>query len=244
MIPNTFHWVWVGENPIPPRDLLWIKSWKDRHPHWDCVVWSERPEVVRRHNDLAGLRTMPLPPLVNHEMYERIEEWVTGRAVLASKSDIIRMEVVARYGGVYLDTDVECFKPIDELLEGVELFISDEWGPSVGNYMFGARANHPAMWRAVREVRGDAQGKGKINAVHLAGPQYINRKLRDHPDLVIFPLQLFNPLCAFDDPDQVTHYPACSYGNHRYDGKWYDRNKRVPPPEFRGEKWAQHFEAT
>lgn len=240
-IPQIFHWVWVGPNPLPAKDLLWIKSWRDKHPDWECRVWAENPDLVRQHNDIAGLHTFSLPPLINYSVYEKMEQWCPGRAALAARSDIIRMEVVARHGGVYLDTDVECFKNITDLLEGVELFISDEWGPSVGNYMFGARPNHPALWSAVRELTPHAEKMEKVNAVFLAGPQYINPRLRKHPDLVIFPYQLFNPLCAYMDPDQVTHWPSCSYGNHRYDGKWYDRTKKEPPPEFLGKAHPLHF---
>lgn len=244
MIPTIFHWVWIGPDPVPAKDLLWIKGWKDKHPDWECRLWAENPDLVRKHNDLCGLRTFPLPPLINFEVYERIEEWVTGRAILAARSDIIRMELIARHGGVYLDTDVECFKNISPLLEGVDLFISDEWGPSPGNYMFGARPNHPALWTAVRELKGSAEKMAKVNAVFLAGPQYLNPQMRKHDDCVIFPYPLFNPLCAYDDPGKVTSWPSCAYGNHRYDGKWYDRVKRDPPAEFRGQKWPTHFPPT
>ena len=37
---------------------------------------------------------------------------------LARKSDLLRLQVLYNHGGVYLDTDMECIKPIDELLNG------------------------------------------------------------------------------------------------------------------------------
>ena len=36
----------------------------------------------------------------------------------ARKSDLVRIMALYHYGGVYLDTDVECIKPIENLLEG------------------------------------------------------------------------------------------------------------------------------
>lgn len=34
----------------------------------------------------------------------------------SEKSDIARFELLYRYGGVYIDTDFECFKNIEELI--------------------------------------------------------------------------------------------------------------------------------
>jgi mannosyltransferase OCH1-like enzyme len=193
---------------------------------------AEHPENIH----LDGFEVKPLPPLVNRKFYDGIEQWVTGRATLAARSDVVRYELVARYGGVYLDTDVECFQNIDEVLRDVRLFVADEWGPSVGNYLFGATANHPALWTAVRELGPHLSGhKTALNAVQATGPAYLNSRLRQYRDLVIFPHMLFNPLCAYDDPEQVTHWPPCSLANHHYDGKWYYRVKNEPSVEFRQE---------
>jgi mannosyltransferase OCH1-like enzyme len=229
LMPRIFHWVWIGKNPLLEKDQAWMQSWRQRHPDWRCVVWCEHPENV----SLEGFETFPLPPLVNRRYYYEIERWVTGKAAIASRSDIVRYEVIARYGGIYLDTDVECFKPIDELLTGVRLFVSDEWGPCPGNYMFGAIPNHPALWTVVREAGPHLNGlNGAVNAVNAVGPNYLNTKLRLYSDLLIFPHMLFNPICAFDNPHMVEIWPKCSYGNHHYDGKWYERTKNYIAPEF------------
>src|SRR4028118_181905 len=110
MIPRQFHWVWVGPARLPAKDEAWMQSWRTRHPGWQCIIWAEHPENV----SLEGFETRSLPPLANQRFYDGIEQWVTGRAVLASRSDIVRYEVIARSGGIYLDTDVECFGNINE----------------------------------------------------------------------------------------------------------------------------------
>lgn len=231
MIPKQFHWVWIGPDPLPDRDREWMQSWRDRHLHWQCLIWAEHPERV----EIDGFEIRPLPPLINSRAYRDIEKWVTGKAVLAARSDIARYEIIAREGGVYLDTDVECFQPIDDLMEGVKLFVADEWGPSMGNYMFGAERNHPALWTVVRELIPHLNSqKEQLNVLAATGPEYFNSRLRQSAsDLVIFPHMLFNPLCAYDDPNRVQVWPDCSYANHRYDAKWYDRAKNEPPLEFR-----------
>ncbi len=241
MIKKIFHWIWIGPNRLPDKDLKWIKGVLDKNPDWQGLLWTDNVPIHKEnepyYNLLLGetkLTLCPVPPLVNQWVYDNIEKWVTGRAVLASRSDIIRIELVARFGGVYLDTDVEAIRPMGNILDGVDLFVADEWGPCNGNYMFGARVGHPAMWTAVREMRPRLEKeKGALNAVIATGPVYLNEQLRKYAnDLVIFPNVLFNPLCAWDDPDKVNKWPDATIMNHRFDGKWYDRSKNVPPAEF------------
>ncbi|RYX80058.1 hypothetical protein EON83_30250 [bacterium] len=231
-IPRLFHFVWVGPHPFPAKDAAWVASWLPRHPDWHAILWAESPETLGEHAP-KHLDVRPLPPLVNRNLFDDIEKWVPSRAIFAARSDIVRYELIARFGGVYLDTDVECFQNIDSVLSGVRLFRAEEWGPSYGNWMFGAAPNHPQMWTIVRELAAHLKShKAQMNVLEATGPGYFCRQIDRHCDCVIFPHMLFNPLCAYDDPGQVTHWPAVSLANHRYDGKWYDRTKNKPPQEF------------
>lgn len=243
MIPRTFHQVWVGPAEIPEDLLRWAWSWRYYHPDWDLVLHTDDPDAHQGPWHEVVLIT----PGVNNHSLKALRElidtgcpWQTNAAYLAALSDVVRMEIIAREGGVYLDLDVECFKPIDELLDGVTLFCADECGPCCGNYLFGARKNHPALWTCVRELQTHlaelAEQKAldglRVSPVVATGPYYLNLQLRKHADLVLFPWPLFNPLWAWFDPEQVEHWPSVSYSNHRYKGTWYSRNKRVPPVVF------------
>ncbi len=244
MIPQDFHFVWIGDNPLPDNMRAWAKSWKTHNPDWSLNLWIDRA-TSGPLEPFDNVRQFPA--LINEALYKKIGHYVGVRPTIAARSDIVRYELIARFGGVYLDTDVECFGPIAELLVGVKLFISDEMGPSPGNYMFGAEPNHPAMWTMVREIEGECQtyfkekmkpqieatgGYDHVNPVIVTGPHYLNKQLRKHPDLVTFPSQLFNPLSAWDDYKQVKNWPESAYGNHHFAGTWYDRNKKTPPKDF------------
>lgn len=44
-------------------------------------------------------------------------------AAQAKKSDALRVFIMHHYGGMYLDLDIECFKPVDEGLRGYQLVL-------------------------------------------------------------------------------------------------------------------------
>ena len=100
MIPKILHQVWVGPNPIPEEEKEYIKTWKKYHPNWEYMIWN---------ND--NLSILQLPP-------NCIEAFNASNGVYACQADIVRYVAVLKYGGVYIDTDIECYKPIDDLIKG------------------------------------------------------------------------------------------------------------------------------
>ena len=65
-----------------------------KHPEWDYRLWT----------------TENLPnDFVNQNLIDGEKSW-------NGKSDYIRYELLSRYGGVYVDADSFCIKPLDELM--------------------------------------------------------------------------------------------------------------------------------
>ena len=71
----------------------------------------------------------------------------------AERADILRLELLHRHGGVYLDADFECLKPIDPLLDGVSCFLGLLDSGRVSNAVIGAVPGHPLLAQAMAEVR-------------------------------------------------------------------------------------------
>src|SRR5207249_2375410 len=61
--------------------------------------------------------------------------------------------VLCRDGGVYVDTDLECLRPIDPLLDGVSLFLGALDSGRVSNAIIGSVPGHPLLMRALEELR-------------------------------------------------------------------------------------------
>jgi len=95
MIPKIIHYCWFGNKPIPELDLQYISSWKKYLPDYELRLWNEK--------------TFDL------DMYPYAREAYDNRK-FAFVTDVVRLWALEQYGGIYMDTDVEVLKPLDEFL--------------------------------------------------------------------------------------------------------------------------------
>ena len=98
--PRVIHRIWIGSE-IPPRLDEWWQTWQGWNPEWECRTW--------RDADVAGL--------VGTLGLSAPYEWA-GRPVL--QADLGRLAILWIHGGMYVDADTECLKPIEGLVRGWE----------------------------------------------------------------------------------------------------------------------------
>ncbi len=98
MIEKKIHYVWFG-NKKPEKVLKCIESWKKFCPDYEIIEWNE--ETFNIGEEIKNNRFLK-------ECYER-KLW-------GFLADPIRVNVLYKYGGIYLDTDVEITKNFDPLL--------------------------------------------------------------------------------------------------------------------------------
>jgi mannosyltransferase OCH1-like enzyme len=187
VIPHTLHQVWVGPEPLPDEFKRYRRSWERRHPGWEVRLWTEE--------------NLP-PDFRRPEAYERLR-------VPAERSDIIRLEVLYRFGGVYVDTDFECRRSIEPLIEGVEFFTAFLKPGRVNNAVIGATPGHRILDRALTELRPrEFHGYDK----HAAGPLFFDRLIKDYPEITIFSPELFYPSTPQQREDAYAiHHSARSW---------------------------------
>jgi len=127
MIEKTIHYVWLGKGKIPENYAAFIRGWRELHPGWEIIKWSED------NFDCEG----------NSWVKAAIEQenW-------ALAADVIRSYVLLNHGGVYLDTDVELLKPLDDLIAENDFFIGYETDFWFGCAVLGSKKGH----RLIREV--------------------------------------------------------------------------------------------
>ncbi len=94
-IPKKIHYCWFGGNPIPAEYQRYIDSWRKYMPDYEIVEWNEQNYDVN---------CIPF----SAEAYEKSK--------YAYVSDYARLRILYEHGGIYLDTDVELLKPLDDIL--------------------------------------------------------------------------------------------------------------------------------
>jgi mannosyltransferase OCH1-like enzyme len=99
------------------------------HPDWEFRSWREA--------DLAWLH--------NGALFDKATSY-------AQKADIARYEIVERFGGVYLDVDVECLRPIDEVMKDLDFLGARQPGGSMATCMFGAWPGHPLLHAVIARI--------------------------------------------------------------------------------------------
>ena len=124
MIPKIIHFCWFGGNPKPEVIEKCIASWKKFCPDWEIKEWNESNYDVTAH------------PYVK-EAYEA-KKW-------AFVSDVARLEIIYKEGGVYLDTDVEILSNLAGICN-CDAFYSFETNLYINSGLgFGAIAQHPSV---------------------------------------------------------------------------------------------------
>lgn len=131
-IPKIIHQIWIGGTVMHPLIIEWGKKLRALHPGWQVLLWSEgsRPDVLScEHEDLVSEH----PSLLAASCH------------LSQKSNIWRYEVMRKFGGIYLDTDVEPFRPFDDLSKDTDTFVVKRVNyPHVFECAaFGATPDHP-----------------------------------------------------------------------------------------------------
>ena len=107
-IPKIIHQTW--KNLEVPEDLVvYQQSWVQHHPGWTFTLWSDMDnrELIRTHYAWF------LP------IYDAYPEAIM-------RADAARYFILHHFGGVYVDLDFECFRPIEPLLKDKQLVLGLE----------------------------------------------------------------------------------------------------------------------
>lgn len=96
MIPKIIHYCWFGGNPIPEHLRQYMLTWSAIMPEWEIREWNEQNYAIEK------------APLYVQQAYAAKK--------FAFVSDYVRLLALEKFGGVYLDTDVEVVKSFEPLL--------------------------------------------------------------------------------------------------------------------------------
>jgi mannosyltransferase OCH1-like enzyme len=101
LIPKIIHQIWSEEKKSLPGFFLSLsETWKENHPDWEYIYWNEK--------DMNDFMQKEYPHLCDfyYALPYDIQRW-----------DTVRLLILYKMGGLYVDFDYECLKNIEPLLE-------------------------------------------------------------------------------------------------------------------------------
>lgn len=175
MIERTIHQMWVQGIPIPDQIAQMMGTWQWFHPRWEYRFWHSGN----------------IPDLANQDLWDRAAEISPG-APEQFQSDVARYEILLRFGGVWVDADFVCQKPLDPLMDAGP-FAGRETRQWLANGLIGVPAEHPMMTELVAKLRTNVERciKTQGNTVK-SGPQYFTPIARRHR-ITEYPQRYFYP---------------------------------------------------
>lgn len=205
MIPKTIHYCWFGGNELPESVRKCIESWKKYCPDFVVKEWNESNYDV---NKIPFMK----------EAYEAKK--------YAFVSDYARLDIIYQHGGIYLDTDVELIRPLDDRVLDTTCFMGMETPGTVATGLgFGAIKGHSFI-KQNRDVYHTMSfnTSSLITCVEVTTNLLKDKGLtpRNEEQIVgevtIFPTEFFCPLNMETNKMNIT--PE-TYSIHHYDATWY-----------------------
>jgi hypothetical protein len=137
LIPKVIHQIWLG-GPMPKNYQYYSKTWKQYHPDWEVKLWTEEDLLKEKFSV--------------EDLYWQAESY-------QERADIMRYAILNRYGGVYVDTDIECLANYDELnhkyefYAGMESPVINKMVVSIPNSLIAAKPDHPILTKTIENLR-------------------------------------------------------------------------------------------
>ena len=133
LIPKKLHYMWLGHNPIPDNLKKCIDSWKRYCPDYEIIEWNEDNYDISKH------------PYMKQAYENKAYGFIP---------DYARLDILYNEGGLYLDTDVEIKRNIDDLLYQEAFCGVEKWQVINFGGLSGAVKGHP-MVKKFLDARAD-----------------------------------------------------------------------------------------
>lgn len=213
MIPKIIHYCWFGRGEMPQLAKDCIASWHKFMPDWEYKLWNE---------DSFDVQSVPYVK----EAYESRK--------YAFVTDYVRLYALQTEGGVYMDTDVEILKPLDDLMH-LTAFTSYEGSkhkPPVTGLMAseagGAWVTEQIeSYEDAHFIKPDGSFDTTTNTIRITEIMKSNGFCPDglkqqYKDLTVFPAEYFCPRQTTGEYLKTEN----TYCDHHFMGSWSGNGKQ------------------
>jgi hypothetical protein len=211
-IPKAIHYCRFGGGQKPKFMTECIDSWRKTNPAFEIVEWNEQNYDVRQC---------------------KYTEQAYDAGKFAFVSDLARLDILYRYGGIYLDTDVVLLRRLDELLYNKAFIAYNEW--AVPNSAICGCEPSNEIFREMREdPRGHIEFLAPDGRHNLTNNSFYESKVlqkygfkRDFTYQVINGVAVYPP-CYFPQKGKLgfnSEITEKTYAVHYAVGSWADSER-------------------
>lgn len=201
MIPKKIHYIWLGKNKKDRASQICINSWNKNLRDYEIIEWNED--------------NLPLSELVNENKFfaycKKYKLW-------AFMSDYLRLWILYREGGIYMDTDVQVLKPFDDLLH-YPMFLGYEMNDYIGTGIIGSEKENPFINELLDFYENDIWKVDYYN-----NPIIFSNVLKSKPqynrNCVILQRDILSPYNPYNNYENTTVENNETYTIHWFNANW------------------------
>lgn len=206
-IPKKIHYCWFGGNPLPKSAIRCIKSWRKYCPDYEIIEWNESNFDVNCNAYCAEM--------------VRQKKW-------AFLTDYVRLKIVYEQGGIYLDTDVQVIRSLDELVEKGPYMGFENTGRVATGLGFAAEAGN-ILIRENMEYYEQLSDFSKLKSCPYITTEVLQRhgltqdvtRIQIVEGMTIYPEEY---LCPKNERTGLTNVTKNTYSIHQFDASWFEES--------------------
>lgn len=163
MIPKIIHLIWLG-GKLPEKFDRLVSRIKELNHDYEIIEWND---------DNINFK------LINQNLFDETEN-------LGAKSDILRFEVLNKYGGIYLDYDFYQVTSFNDIIN-CDFFVSSPGGSDeeIYNSIVGSKKGHVICQDFLSGLSNTSPlKKNEIDRImNETGPYYLTKIYHKHKHL-------------------------------------------------------------
>lgn len=213
-IPKTIHYFWFGNNPKNELIRKCMASWGKYLPEWKITEWNENNYDVNKNQYMS-------------EAYHCQK--------YAFVADYARFDILYRYGGIYLDTDVEMIKPFPQKILQNQAFTGVESNHKIApGLIFACMPYNPIVKEILSRYNNEHfLHDGEMNTKTVV--DYVTEVFVEHgfkangkeqivEGFHVYPCEYF---CAYDFDIREFYPTEKTISMHRYNATWVTKKSKI-----------------
>lgn len=210
LIPPTIHYCWFGRNEMQDLHKRCIESWHKFCPDYKIIEWNEDNCNISEN-------------LFAKQAY--------GERKYGFVPDYFRLKIIYEHGGIYLDTDVEVIRSLDDLRFNEAFCGMQRPGEVNLGLGFGAVAGCGIIKKLLERYKNMQFLKKDGSFDETASPIWQTRDLLDMgmqygnylqkiSRMTIYPVEVLSPKNV---ASKILRKSENTYSIHHFDGSWLEK---------------------